>query len=159
MPGRKRKPTALKVLEGNPGKRPLPANEPKPIPVAPKCPTWLCREGRRLWKYLAPRLERLGLLTEIDGPAFAAVCQSFGTYVELEQRLKQVGRTMEFTNKAGATNEAERPEGRMARQALEQCKTLFTEFGLTPASRARICVKADSGEQDPMETLLRKAGL
>ncbi|MEQ8198694.1 MAG: phage terminase small subunit P27 family, partial [Clostridiaceae bacterium] len=28
--GRKPKPTAIKVLEGNPGKRPLNKNEPKP---------------------------------------------------------------------------------------------------------------------------------
>jgi len=30
MAGRKPKPTALKIIEGNPGKRPLNKNEPKP---------------------------------------------------------------------------------------------------------------------------------
>ena len=39
--GRPPKPTYLKVLEGNPGKRPLNENEPKPKPSAPKCPAWL----------------------------------------------------------------------------------------------------------------------
>ena len=39
--GRKPKPTHLKVLAGNPGKRPLPKNEPKPKPIAPRCPQWL----------------------------------------------------------------------------------------------------------------------
>ena len=39
--GRKPKPTALKVLEGNPGKRPLNENEPKPERKAPECPSWL----------------------------------------------------------------------------------------------------------------------
>ncbi|HZK10243.1 MAG TPA: phage terminase small subunit P27 family, partial [Clostridia bacterium] len=34
--GRKPKPTALKVLEGNPGKRPLNKNEPQPERKAPR---------------------------------------------------------------------------------------------------------------------------
>ena len=39
--GRKPKPTAVKVLEGNPGKRGLNAGEPKPEKKAPRCPAWL----------------------------------------------------------------------------------------------------------------------
>lgn len=39
--GRKNTPTQLKVLNGNPGKRPLNQNEPKPKPVMPECPSWL----------------------------------------------------------------------------------------------------------------------
>jgi len=149
----------LKVLEGNPGKRPLPKNEPKPNPVAPPCPTWVNPEGKKLWKYLAPLLERLGLLSEIDGPAFTAVCQSWGIWVALERQLKKIGRTYQYTNKAGATNEAERPESKMARNSLELCKTLLTEFGMTPSSRSRICVNTNSGEEEEMEALLRKAGI
>lgn len=41
--GRKPKPTAIKELEGNPGKRPLNANEPRPERKAPRCPAWLDR--------------------------------------------------------------------------------------------------------------------
>ena len=44
--GRKPKPTALKVLEGNPGKRPLNENEPKPENKAPRCPSWLEQEAK-----------------------------------------------------------------------------------------------------------------
>ena len=39
--GRKPKPTALKVLEGNPGKRPLNLYEPTPEGDLPECPEWL----------------------------------------------------------------------------------------------------------------------
>lgn len=39
--GRKPKPTAVKQLEGNPGKRQLNANEPKPAARAPSCPKGL----------------------------------------------------------------------------------------------------------------------
>lgn len=46
--GRKPTPTAIKVLEGNPGKRPLNANEPKPKKKAPRCPSWLEEEAKRM---------------------------------------------------------------------------------------------------------------
>ena len=39
--GRASKPTALKVLEGNPGKRPLSDHEPIPPKGELKCPSWL----------------------------------------------------------------------------------------------------------------------
>ena len=46
--GRKPKPTALKVLEGNPGKRPLNDHEPIPPKGELKCPSWLLPEAKNL---------------------------------------------------------------------------------------------------------------
>lgn len=45
--GRKPKPTALKVLEGNPGHRPLNKKEPLPKGRLPRCPDWLEDDARR----------------------------------------------------------------------------------------------------------------
>lgn len=45
--GRKPKPTAVKVLEGNPGKRSLNTAEPKPEKKAPRCPSWLEDEAKK----------------------------------------------------------------------------------------------------------------
>lgn len=47
LQGRKPKPTALKILEGNPGKRKLNAKEPTPLKKAPKCPAWLDAEAKK----------------------------------------------------------------------------------------------------------------
>ena len=41
MAGRKPKPTAVKKLEGNPGKRKLNTKEPNPGKGMPDCPVWL----------------------------------------------------------------------------------------------------------------------
>lgn len=60
--GRKPKPTALKILEGNPGKRPINENEPIPPKGTVKCPTWLEPEAKKEWKRLAPSLEAMGVL-------------------------------------------------------------------------------------------------
>ena len=45
MAGRRPKPTAAKKLAGNPGKRPLPKNEPPPKRTQPVRPRHLTREG------------------------------------------------------------------------------------------------------------------
>ena len=49
MRGRKPTPTAIKVLEGNPGKRPLNDREPQPPKKAPSCPKWLEPDAKREW--------------------------------------------------------------------------------------------------------------
>ena len=41
MAGRKLKPTAIKKLEGNPGKRKLNTKEPIPAKGMAECPQWL----------------------------------------------------------------------------------------------------------------------
>lgn len=53
MAGRKPKPTAVKKLEGNPGKRKLNTKEPVPAKGMPDCPEWLLPEAKKEWERLA----------------------------------------------------------------------------------------------------------
>lgn len=89
--GRKPKPTAVKVLEGNPGKRSLNTNEPKPVKKAPRCPAWLEDEAKKEWKRMAKQMEQLGILTEIDMAAFAGYCQAYARWKEAEEFITQHG--------------------------------------------------------------------
>ena len=61
MAGRKPKPTALKLLEGDRGKGRRPINEHEPIPPrgGVKCPPWLLPEAKKEWKRLAASLEAI----------------------------------------------------------------------------------------------------
>ena len=74
MRGRKPKPTALKLIEGNPGKRPINGHEPKPPASKPTCPSHLSPTAKAEWKRLAEALHRIGLLTQADRTALAAYC-------------------------------------------------------------------------------------
>jgi P27 family predicted phage terminase small subunit len=76
MKGRKPVPTALRVIRGNPSKRPLLANEPPPPPLDGKAaaPAWLDKQARLEWQRLAPLLAETGLLTVLDVDALAAYC-------------------------------------------------------------------------------------
>ena len=152
-------PTNLKVLYGNPGKRPLNQHEPKPVPVSPKPPTWLPSEAKTMWKHLAPQLETLGLLTKIDGYAFAAVCQSYATWAKCQRYLLKHGLTMEIMKEDKDGNPytsyiQQRPEVSIGNKALLSFKAFCSEFGLTPSSRAGISTKPAEDELDPMEALL-----
>lgn len=77
MAGRKSKPTAVKKLEGNLGKRKLNTKEPMPGKGMPDCPKWLLPEAKEEWKRLCDKLNQMGVLTEIDRAAFASYCQSY----------------------------------------------------------------------------------
>lgn len=149
MRGRKPKPTSLHLLNGNPSKKTLKnTGEPLPLPIVPACPTWLKPEGKKLWKGLVPELERMNILTMVDGGALSAACQSWAVYLECERFFKQKdedtgkvnGRTYQYTNKLGFTNVLPRPEVAIGQRALADYKGFITEFGLTPASRTRINV-------------------
>ena len=77
MRGRRPKPTRLKVLTGNPGKRPLNPDEPKPERAIPECPAELGPVARREWDRLGKELASLGLLTNLDRAALAAYCGAY----------------------------------------------------------------------------------
>ena len=82
MAGREPKPTALKKLEGNPGKRKLNTMEPMPGKGVPDCPKRLLSEAKMEWERLCVKLSEMGVLTEIDMAAFAACCQSYARWKE-----------------------------------------------------------------------------
>ena len=163
MKGRKPKPTNLKVLEGNPGQRPLNENEPKPEPIAPKPPTWLRKEAKKEWKRAAKELEKLGLLTQIDMAVFAGYCQTYAKWREAEEFIAKNGSNYEIP-KYGEDGELisvyhqQYPQVSQARQYLEQINKIAAEFGMTPSARGRMSVPGAEDKEDEMESLLNKKG-
>ena len=152
--GRKTKPTALKVLEGNPGKRPLNDREPVPPKATLKCPAWLLPEAKKEWKRLAPALEAMGVLTMADLTAFEGYCQAYARWKEAEAFITQHGSI--FQTPSGYVQQV--PQVSIAQQNLKIMQSLCSEFGLTPATRARIIAGAgseDGASEDPMERLLK----
>jgi P27 family predicted phage terminase small subunit len=150
--GRKPKPTALKVLEGNPGKRPLNKNEPQPEKKAPRCPSWLEPEAKKEWKRMTKTLETIGVLTQVDKAAFAGYCQAYARWKEAEEFLSKHGTI--FKTPSGYIQQV--PQVSIAQTYLKVMKDFCSEFGLTPAARTRIQVDSAVGqEDDPMESILK----
>ena len=156
MPGRKPKPTHIKLLQGNPGKRPLNDREPQPEPKIPRAPEHLSDEAKREWRRMSKTLFDLGLMTEIDRAALAAYCVAWGRWVEAENNLKKYGTVMLSPDKGWPVQS---PYLSIANRAMEQLQKFMTEFGMTPSSRTRV-KRAEPGEEaDPFEELFgRKQG-
>jgi P27 family predicted phage terminase small subunit len=126
------RPSRLNELRGNPGKRKNRA-EPQPTAAAPTCPDWLDGDAAKEWKRIVPELERLGLLSVVDIPAFAGYCVAYQRWREAEQAV----RAMAAGPGGLALAIGQGLEG-MARDRLRLMKTLAEQFGFTPASRTRV---------------------
>src|SRR5688500_15568802 len=103
MKGRRPTPPALRVLRGNPRKRPINAGEPRPGPLPPGLapPAWLAPDAAGEWRRLAAVLEPLGVLTETDADALAAYCEAFTTWKQATQRLRQFGMVVKRSTASG----------------------------------------------------------
>ena len=131
------KPTVLKILEGNPGKRPLNLHEPKPRagigdPIEEFHPEALAEFNR-----LKEEGERLGVLTLADRSAFLAYCAEWSRYLRAIRVLKAEGETR---------NGKARPEVKIAKECLTQVRLLGHELGLSPAARGPLQVKGSNDE-------------
>jgi len=130
--GRKPKPRALRVLEGNPGKRSLPPD------ISPQgdaeMPPHLEGEAKKEWERVIGELRRLGLATSLDRACLAAYCASWARWVEAEGQLKRYGAIV----KAPTGFPMLSPFLHCATIALRQMHEFLVEFGMSPASRTRV---------------------
>ena len=159
-PGRKPKPTALKLFEGNPGKRPLNEREPEFTKEIPDYPEVLDDIAIKEWERIIPELKSTGTMTIVDKAALAAYCQLYSRWTQLEEDIKEEGLTVEskrynkngiMINSVTITN----PKVTEARLTLQQVRAFCAEFGMTPSSRSRVSVKPPGKKTDPMEKLLK----
>lgn len=149
--GRKPTPTAIKQLEGNPGKRPLNENEPKPRKKAPTCPKWLEPEAKKEWRRLSKQMEGIGVLTEVDMATFAAYCQAYARWKEAEEFISLHGTYMKTPS--GYVQQI--PQVAVAQSYFKIMERCAEQFGLTPASRSRITADAGANRViDDMDELL-----
>ena len=145
--GAKPVPTRLKVLRGT--DRPDRRNPDEPVvkPAIPPCPPHLGAEAKREWRRASKRLAAVGLLTEIDRAAFALYCDSYGRWVEATQAVQTYGLMVKSPN--GFPMQS--PYLAVANKAAEQMRLLLGEFGMTPASRARVHAVPAIPQDDPFE--------
>lgn len=141
MRGRIPKPTAVKIMEGNPGKRRINGSEPKPPSSLPDCPDYLAPEAKAEWARLAGILNQIGLLTQVDRTLMAAYCQTYARWVEAERKLAET--PLILRTPAGYIQQS--PWLSISNKQLELMAKYMTELGLTPASRSRLAIQVHGG--------------
>lgn len=151
--GPRKEPVELKLLKGTFRSDRDNKNIPKPIPVAPKCPSWLPAKAKRLWNRLAPKLEQLALLREID-------CDEFTRYVLATIRQRQAEEDIErrgiLVPGAVPGSVVKNPSVQIARDYGIVASRLADKFGLSPSARASLPkTEGVDDPDDPLECLLR----
>jgi len=138
MRGRKPTPTRMKLLRGNPGKRPLNEGEPQPTPLAPACPAELSQGAKDEWNRIIVELVQLGLMTTLDRAALATYCQAYALYSDAIQAIQKFGTLVKSPNGYPQVS----PYLAIANKQAEIMIRIASEFGFTPASRSRIATGA-----------------
>ncbi|MEO5369304.1 MAG: phage terminase small subunit P27 family [Magnetococcus sp. DMHC-1] len=146
-------PTNLKILHGNPGKRPLPSGEPRPETAAPPCPKWLLPDAKKEWRRVVTELKIFGLISRIDMALLAGYCQSWARWREAEEILALEGSTTPIASGKGMKRH---PMAAQANEALRIMERLATHFGLSPSARTGLKVDHLPVQDDPMDTFLAR---
>lgn len=148
------KPTQLKMIQGNPGKRQL--NNDVKFSASDKVPEplkHLDKIAKKEWKRLAPVVFKVGLLTEGDLAAFGSYCSAYSTWYHAEKNLQAAmsenGGVMTFVTDKGYQQQI--PEVGIVNQARLNMVKIAREFGLTPSSRSGITAAEKDEENSIME--------
>lgn len=152
--GPKPKPDVIRVLEGNPGKRPIRDNVGLPPSENLKPPSFLPADAKNEWKRVVHKLAGVGLLTDLDLSALAAYCQSYATWLEAIKRIKELGMIVKSPNGYPMPN----PYIKIQRDAQSEMLSWLREFGMTPSARTRVDIVTPDEEVDEIEELLKWEG-
>lgn len=150
--GRKPKPTHLKLITGNPGKRALNKSEPQPTRARPPVPPELNDDAKVEWGRVSKELYSLGLLTGIDRAALAAYCQAYGRWMQAERAIAKMAAGDLLTGglliKTTNGNAIQNPLVGTANKAMGDMVKYAAEFGMTPSARSRIKAEGRQAGED-----------
>lgn len=139
MAGRKPLPTALKLMRGNPGKRPLNKREPKPAAGIPQPLAGLSAQALVHFGRLVEQLSAVKVVTVVDGPALSTLAQAMADYEEAVAELQ----------KGPKVKDGRRSQWyAIQKQALDQMNKGAADFGLTASARSRLVAVPDAPSAD-----------
>lgn len=138
MRGRKPEPTALKLARGV--KLRGQKAELKPATIALRPPTILDADARKKWRELAPKLEKLGVLTGNDSETLALLCQAWSMAQQSRRDIAQRGMVLD--------NGKRNPSLLTWRENVALFARLSALFGMNPSDRARIGVEPDIDDDE-----------
>ncbi len=149
MKGRKPKPTRLKQLAGNPGKRPL--NDAEPIPEGDlnEPPIWLTESQKEGWRYAIEHAPK-GLLKQLDRTVLTVWVIAEDLHRQAAEKVAKFGLLTQAPNSGMPMQSPFLPI--INKQAAIMLKAA-EQLGFTPASRSRISIPEAAGQSNPFNQL------
>jgi P27 family predicted phage terminase small subunit len=147
MRGRKPKPTALREMEGNPGKRPLNRREPKPKGDLYAAPEWMSATQREGWAYAVTHAP-YGLLKQLDRSVLAIWVVAEDLHREAAEKITQYDL---LTKSPNAGLPLQSPYLAILNKQAQIMLKAGAELGFSPSSRTR--VQLEVGLSGPLSWL------
>lgn len=146
-PGPKPQPSVMKLINGNPGRRPVTTPDFQPHVSLPDAPDWLTAAARAEWDRLGPILLGYAMISEADLAAFALYCAAYGDWVTAERELREREARGERAQIVMSPNGYPQlsPLVILRNKAREQVLSYLQQFGLSPSSRERVTPSAQLG--------------
>ena len=155
--GRQKKPAALKVLEGNPGKKRIPT-EPIPPVGMPTLPEFLDEYAKTEWDRIVDGLYAMKVLAEIDQQVLAAYCTAYSRWRHAEEELQALvingGVIAGLVHKTISGNYIQQPLIGIANKAAADMVRYASEFGIGAAARAKLGVDSGKGKESKFTGLI-----
>lgn len=147
--GRRRKPTAQKILEGNPGKRDLNPNEPMPPVGVPDYPAHLDQKYRANWDHIGRMVAKYGVVTELDAIVFELAVRTYTNYLDMQAKAEKGGAVwVEHVPGQKIPKFAYSPFWATANREFDKLMKILGEMGMTPAARSKVTLAPTSGQTE-----------
>ncbi len=148
--GPQAKPTELKLLEGNRGKRPLAVNLDstfRPEAGLPGIPKGLSPGARKVWKRLSAELLRYNLISAVYSDVFEELCETVADVKALRHALRAKQNQLrasghdpmeafEVLTPNGMPQQ--HPRYQILKSERQMMLSLLAKFGLSPSEQANV---------------------
>lgn len=115
----------------------------------PRCPIWLSKDGRAIWRKLGPSLFRQGILREEDLFSFAGFCEAAALFKRATAALHEA----ELVQTSESGWKAQHPAVTNFNNALSGLLKAGALFGLDPSVRSRLKVDRPDDEKSLADAL------
>ena len=144
-------PVALRVLRGNPGRRPIPdVPEPTGLPVQPE---GMSDAARTVWDRLIRDYAATGVLTGVDTDALRVYCEAVVRYEHAAQLLEKSGPLVKGARQGDLIKN---PLHQIVRDNADLVRAFARELGFTPAARSALTDMKPKADADPLSEWMAK---
>jgi P27 family predicted phage terminase small subunit len=153
MKGRKPKPTHLKIVGGNAGKRKLNASEPTPEGDLCDPPDWLTEDQAVGWKYAIQHSPN-GLLKNLDRSALVVWVVAEDLHRQASVAVAKFGLVTKSPVKG---DPMQNPYLAIVNRQATIMMKAAAELGFTPSSRSRVAIDGSNGKEDPADRFFSRS--
>lgn len=151
MRGAKPKPTHLKLLDGNPGKRAINKREPKPAGDLFDPPEWFNDEQKAGWSYAIANSPK-GLLKRLDRSALTVWVVAEDLHRQATIAVSKFGL---ITKTPGSGVPMQNPYLPIINRQAQVMLKSAAELGFTPSSRSRVSIDDEKEQGNKFEKFKR----